>query len=45
MATISKRCHAVLPSAGMGVRLGGDQPKQFRHLAGKPMLLYALDAF
>jgi len=29
----------------MGVRLGGDQPKQFRHLAGKPMLLYALDAF
>ena len=45
MATISKRCHAVLPSAGMGVRLGGDQPKQFRHLAGKPMLFYALDAF
>jgi 2-C-methyl-D-erythritol 4-phosphate cytidylyltransferase len=29
----------------MGIRLGGDQPKQFRHLAGKPMLLYALDAF
>lgn len=45
MATLNRLCHAVLPSAGMGVRLGGDLPKQFRHLAGKPMLLYALDAF
>jgi 2-C-methyl-D-erythritol 4-phosphate cytidylyltransferase len=45
MPSPNRLCHAVLPSAGMGARLGGDQPKQFRHLAGKPMLLYALDAF
>ena len=45
MSNPQRRCHALLPSAGMGARLGGDQPKQFRHLAGKPMLLYVLDAF
>lgn len=45
MSTSSRLCHALLPSAGMGARLGGDQPKQFRQIAGKPMLLYVLDAF
>lgn len=45
MTNPNRRCHAVLPSAGMGMRLGGDQPKQFRELAGKPMVIYALDAF
>ena len=45
MSNPQQRCHALLPSAGLGARLGGDQPKQFRHLAGKPMLLYALDCF
>ena len=39
------RCHAVLPTAGTGSRLGGELPKQFQQLAGKPMLAYALDAF
>ncbi|WP_114638565.1 2-C-methyl-D-erythritol 4-phosphate cytidylyltransferase [Polynucleobacter necessarius] len=38
-------CHALLPTAGTGSRLGGDLPKQFQQLAGKPMLAYALDAF
>jgi 2-C-methyl-D-erythritol 4-phosphate cytidylyltransferase len=39
------QCHALLPTAGTGSRLGGALPKQFQELAGKPMLAYALDAF
>lgn len=41
----SPQCHALLPTAGTGSRLGGVLPKQFQELAGKPMLSYALDAF
>ena len=41
----SNRCHAVLPTAGTGSRFGGELPKQFQQLAGKPMLAYALNAF
>jgi 2-C-methyl-D-erythritol 4-phosphate cytidylyltransferase len=41
----NKRCHALLPTAGTGSRLGGDLPKQFQQLAGKPMVSYALEAF
>lgn len=41
----NKRCHALLPTAGTGSRLGGDLPKQFRQLAGKPMVSYAIKAF
>jgi 2-C-methyl-D-erythritol 4-phosphate cytidylyltransferase len=39
------KCHAVVPTGGTGSRLGGDLPKQFQLLAGKPMLAYAIDAF
>jgi len=39
------KCHALLPTAGIGSRLGGELPKQFQQLAGKPMLAYALEAF
>jgi 2-C-methyl-D-erythritol 4-phosphate cytidylyltransferase len=39
------QCHALLPTAGTGSRLGGVLPKQFQELAGKPMLAYALEAF
>ena len=39
------KCHALLPTAGTGSRLGGELPKQFQQLAGKPMLAYALEAF
>ena len=39
------QCHALLPTAGTGSRLGGALQKQFQQLAGKPMLTYALDAF
>lgn len=41
----AKKCHALLPTAGAGSRLGGDLPKQFQELAGRPMLAYALEAF
>jgi len=40
-----RQCHALLPTAGSGSRLGGDLPKQFQNLAGKPMLAYAIEAF
>jgi 2-C-methyl-D-erythritol 4-phosphate cytidylyltransferase len=39
------KCHALLPTAGSGSRLGGELPKQFQQLAGKPMLAYALESF
>ena len=39
------QCHALLPTAGSGSRLGGVLPKQFQELAGKPMLAYAIEAF
>ena len=38
-------CHALLPTAGSGSRLGGPLPKQFQGLAGRPMLAYAIEAF
>ena len=44
MRDILSSCHAILPTAGTGSRLGGAIPKQLRVLAGKPMLAYALEA-
>ena len=44
MRDILSSCHAILPTAGTGSRLGGAIPKQLRILAGKPMLTYALEA-
>ena len=41
----NRRCHALLPTAGNGSRLGGELPKQFRLLAGRPMVSYAIQAF
>ncbi|MDR2239834.1 MAG: 2-C-methyl-D-erythritol 4-phosphate cytidylyltransferase [Zoogloeaceae bacterium] len=37
------RNFALVPAAGTGVRVGGDEPKQYRLLAGQPMLRHALD--
>lgn len=34
---------AVIVAAGRGTRAGGDVPKQWQQLAGKPMLEYSLD--
>lgn len=35
----------VIVAAGSGSRFGGDLPKQFLPLAGKPMLMHTIDAF
>jgi 2-C-methyl-D-erythritol 4-phosphate cytidylyltransferase/2-C-methyl-D-erythritol 2,4-cyclodiphosphate synthase len=35
---------ALIVAAGKGERLGGDVPKQFRAIAGKPVLRWAVDA-
>ncbi|MES2538281.1 MAG: 2-C-methyl-D-erythritol 4-phosphate cytidylyltransferase [Pseudomonadota bacterium] len=39
------RHYALIPAAGIGARLGADCPKQYVRLAGKPMLLHALELF
>ncbi|MEG1574239.1 MAG: 2-C-methyl-D-erythritol 4-phosphate cytidylyltransferase [Bacteroidales bacterium] len=37
--------YAIIVAGGKGVRLGGDIPKQFRNLSGKPVLMHTIDAF
>lgn len=41
----NRKYHALIPTAGSGLRLGGELPKQFQQLAGQPMLAYAVEAF
>lgn len=36
---------ALIPAAGIGARMSGDQPKQYLRLAGRPMLQHVLDTF
>ena len=36
---------ALIPAAGIGARMKGEQPKQYLQLAGKPMLQHVLDTF
>jgi len=36
---------AMLPAAGVGARMGGDIPKQYLDLAGRPMLWHGIAAF
>src|SRR5687767_984815 len=35
---------ALIVAAGSGERVGGDVPKQYRPIAGKPMLRWAIEA-
>lgn len=35
---------AVIPAAGRGTRFGGDVPKQYLEVAGRPLIAHALDA-
>ena len=38
-------CAALIMAAGSGERFGGDTPKQYRLLAGKPVLRHSVEAF
>lgn len=38
-------CYVILVSAGRGRRFGGDVPKQYRQLAGKPVIRHAIERF
>jgi 2-C-methyl-D-erythritol 4-phosphate cytidylyltransferase len=38
------RTWAVVPAAGVGMRMGADRPKQYLELAGRPVLAHALEA-
>ncbi len=40
-----RRVYAMILAAGSGRRMGSERPKQFRSLAGKPVLAHTLDAF
>jgi 2-C-methyl-D-erythritol 4-phosphate cytidylyltransferase len=39
------RVAAVIPAAGAGLRMGGNRPKQFLDLGGKPLLAVTVEAF
>ncbi len=39
-----KNTAAILLAGGMGSRMGGDQPKQFIRIAGKPVLVHSYEA-
>ncbi len=39
------RLHAIIPCAGTGSRAGSDQPKQYRAVAGQPLVRHTLAAF
>ena len=36
--------YAIVPAAGTGSRFGGETPKQYQLLAGRPMIYYSLAA-
>lgn len=42
---IAIRNYALIVAGGKGVRMGCEQPKQFLHLGGRPLLAYAVEAF
>lgn len=42
---VSARRFALIPCAGTGSRAGGNLPKQYQIVAGRPMIWYALAAF
>ncbi len=42
---MSRQVHAIVLAAGGGERMGGDLPKQFMEVAGRPLLAHALIPF
>ncbi|MEJ8847367.1 2-C-methyl-D-erythritol 4-phosphate cytidylyltransferase [Variovorax rhizosphaerae] len=45
MSQSPERLFVVIPCAGTGSRAGGEGPKQYRSIAGRPMVAYTLDVF
>ena len=43
MTTSDVALWCVVPAAGRGARFGGDVPKQYLPIAGKPLLLHTLE--
>jgi 2-C-methyl-D-erythritol 4-phosphate cytidylyltransferase/2-C-methyl-D-erythritol 2,4-cyclodiphosphate synthase len=43
--TVLPTCVALVVASGRGERFGGDPPKQYRPLAGKPLLRHCLERF
>jgi 2-C-methyl-D-erythritol 4-phosphate cytidylyltransferase / 2-C-methyl-D-erythritol 2,4-cyclodiphosphate synthase len=43
--TVMTGCIALVVAAGRGTRLGGPLPKQYRELAGRPVLRHSLERF
>ncbi|MFZ3120974.1 MAG: 2-C-methyl-D-erythritol 4-phosphate cytidylyltransferase, partial [Variovorax sp.] len=41
----ASRFFVLIPSAGSGSRAGGETPKQYRRIAGHPMVAHTLEAF
>lgn len=41
---MSEGVQALLPAAGVGARMGGELPKQYQLLAGRPVLAHTLEA-
>ena len=39
------RCWAIIPAAGVGLRVGSDIPKQYMKINGKTILEYSIDPF
>ena len=37
------RCHALIPAAGVGRRFGGEAPKQYAMLDGRPVIAHAIE--
>ena len=43
MASADAGLWCVVPAAGRGARVGGETPKQYLSIAGKPLLLHTLE--
>ena len=39
------KCSVIIPAAGSGTRFGGDTPKQFLELRGRPLISHAVERF
>ena len=37
--------YAAVLAGGSGLRMGGDMPKQFLHVGGRPIIIRSIDAF